>query len=208
MLHSSGVVVDQILIPFLLWVYIVFGATGVALGLGLVFGSARTLPLLRSLNRWTSLRSQLKPMEVPRDIDRAVYRHRRWFGAVFAIGGAFVVAMLLTRVDFASLATALGGDTRPGLVALIVESLRWFLIIGGVLAIIIGAMLLLSTDLVPALSNRVNRWYSPRKLGKGGDRMYFTLDEWTEAYPRTAGTLLTFGSLIVLTAALIVWLRN
>jgi hypothetical protein len=137
-----------------------------------------------------------------------VYRHRRWFGAAFALAGAFVVFMLLARIDFAMLTVALSDDARPVVVETIIEAVRWFLIAGGVLAIVVGVMLVASIDVVSVLGTRLNRWYSPRKLVKRADRMYFTLDNWAAVHPRTTGSLLVFGSAIVLVTATIVWVAN
>jgi hypothetical protein len=87
MLHTGDVLVDQLLIPFVLWIFIVAAIVGIALGVGLIISSAGTLRFLGTMNRWVSLRSNLKPMEIPRDIGKAVYGHGRWFGGAFALGG-------------------------------------------------------------------------------------------------------------------------
>ena len=64
----------------MLWIFIAAAIVGVALGVGLIVNGARTLRFLGAMNRWVSLRSKLKPMEIPRDIGKAVYGHGRWFG--------------------------------------------------------------------------------------------------------------------------------
>ena len=206
MLHSGNYLVDQLLIPFVLLFFIVAGIVGIALGVCLIAGSARTLRFLGTTNRWVSLRNALKPMEEPHDIDKAVYGHRRWFGAAFAVGGAFAIFMLLARVEVAAVVSALGRNATPVIAAWIVESLRWILVGGGALAVVIGVMLVFSTGALRALEARVNRWYSPRQLGKGADTMHLTLDTWVETFPRTAGWMLALGASIVLIASMIVWL--
>lgn len=206
MLNSSHDLIYQILISFVLWVFIVTGFTGITLGIGLNFSSARTLRFLKTMNRWISMRNSLKPLEKSHDIDKVIYRHRRWFGAVFAISGAYTVLMLLFEVEFPYVVAALSKNTTPVIVELLVECLRWFLVLGGVLAVVIGILMLVSTYALPPFEARINRWYSLRKLGKGADEMHMTLDELAAAFPRTAGLLLAFGSAIVLIAAMIVWL--
>jgi hypothetical protein len=206
MLHSGNYLVDQLLIPFVLWIFIVAGIVGIALGVCLIIGSARTLRFLGIMNRWVSLRKSLKPMEEPHDIGKAVYGHRRWFGAAFAVGGAFAIFTLLAKVEVAAAVSTLGMNATPVIVTWIVESLRWILVAGGALAVVIGVMLVLSADALRALEARVNRWYSPRQLGKGADTMHLTLDRWVETFPRTAGWMLALGAAIVLIASMIVWL--
>jgi len=206
MLHTGNYLADQLLIPFVLWFFIVASLVGIALGVCLVADGARTLRLLGTMNRWISLRSSLKPMELPHDIGKAVYGHRRWFGIAFAVGGGFSIFMLLAYVEAAAVVSALDGDARPVAVSWIVESLRWILVAGGALAVVIGLMLAFSADALRALEARTNRWFSSRQFVKGADTMYLTLDQWVETHSRTAGWMIAAGSAIVLIASIIVWL--
>jgi uncharacterized protein HemY len=208
MLHTGDVLVDQLLIPFVLWVFIVVSLVGVALGVGLIFASHRTLRFLSTMNRWVSLRSSLKSMEMPHDIGKAVYGHGRWFGAGFVVAGAFAAFVLLARIEVAAVVPALGSNAPPVILDWIVESLRWILIAGGALAVIVGLMLVFSTDAVRALEARMNRWTSTRQLGKGADTMHLALDRWVGTYPRAAGGMLALGAAIVLIASMMVWLRG
>jgi hypothetical protein len=208
MLHFGDVLVDSILIPFLLAVFNFFGVVGIVLGLGLLFRTPQTLGFLHTLNRWTSVRTTLKPMEEPREFDWVVYRHRHVFGAVFAAAGIFVIFMLLAKMQFASLYMALSDNARSGVIEAIVDAVRWFLVAGGLLAVAVGISLIASSKLVPAMGARLNKWYSPRRLNKGEDKMYMTLDDWAAAHPRTMGGLLIAGSAIALVTATIVWIGN
>lgn len=208
MLDVSSNLVSEILLSSILSIFIVTGFVGVALGIGLNISSARTLRFLKMFNHWTSARKSLKPVEIPRDIDKAIYRQRRWFGAAFAVGGAFTVFMVLFEVEFPYVVAALSKNTTPVIVEVLVESLKWFLILGGVLSVVVGMMMLVSTCTLPALEARFNRWYSTRKFAKGASEIRMTLDNWVEAFPRAAGVLLAIGSAIVLIAAMIVWLGD
>lgn len=208
MLQTGDALVDQILLPFVLWIFIVAGFAGVVLGTGLIVRGAQTLRALGAMNRWVSVRNGLKPMEAPHDIGNAVYGHRRWFGVAFVIGGAFTIFMLLVQVDVTRVVAALSGNTRPVIVEWVVESFRWLMVIGGVAAVVTGAMLVASPDALRTLETRVNRWYSSRALGKGADTMHLTLDRWVEAHPRTAGSLLAASATIVLIGSTVVWMGS
>ncbi len=76
------------------------------------------------------------------------------------------------------------------------------------LATIIGIMMFMPTYALPAFESHFNRWYSSEKLGESADKMHFALDNWAEAFPRTVGLLIAFGSAAVLTAALIAWMGD
>ena len=208
MFDGSYPLINQILISFVLLIFLVASVAGIALGIGLNFTTARTLDFLRSMNRWVSVRDNIQAMEQTHDIDKAVYRHRRWIGAIFAICGGYTVFMLLFAIDFSFVITALSKNTKPIIVELVVDSLRWLLVVGGAFAFIIGAMMLASTSAMPAVDARANRWYSPGKLGESVDKMHLTLDDWVEAFPRFIGLLIGIGSAIVLIAAIIVWMAK
>lgn len=206
MLHTGNNLIDQLLIPFFLWIFVLAGIAGIALGLGLILRSTQTLRFLRNMNRWVSLRSSLKPMETPRDIGKTVYGQRRTIGSIFAISGAYIIYMLGFKIKFASVIVALSDDMSPVISHLLIESLRWFLVTGGALAILVGVMLIVSTDAMRALEDRVNQWHSTRQLGKGSDTMHLTLDHWAETFPRVTGLIISLGSAMVLIAWFIVWL--
>jgi hypothetical protein len=204
--HSGNDVIDQLLIPAVLWLFVLVAVAGIAVGIGLLVRGADTLRFLRGLNRWTSFRNQLKPLEEMHDISKTVYGRRRWIGGALIAGGAYVVFMLAVQIQFASVIAILSRDRSPVVVELLVESLRWFLVAGGVAAMVFGAMLAFSSESFRRLEARVNTWYSPRQLGKGADEMHLTLDQWAEAFPRTAGAMLIAGSIMLLLAWLAVGL--
>jgi hypothetical protein len=207
-LQNSYQVINQILISFGLGIFIVTAFAGIALGIGLNVGSARMFGFMKAMNRWVSLRDTMKPMEKPHDIDKAIYRHRRLFGAAFAICGAYTVYMLLFSIDFTYVVAALSKNSTPVIVELLINNMKWLLVLGGVLAVVIGIMMFSSTYALPAFEASFNRWYSSEKLGESVDKMHFPLDNWAEAFPRTVGLLIAFGSAAVLTAAMIAWLGN
>lgn len=206
MFDGDNQLLNQILVSFILSIFIVTGLVGVALGVGLNVSRIRTLSFLKTMNRWFSVRTSLKTLAVPHDIDKAIYRKQRWFGVAFAIGGAFTIFMMLFEGKFPYVVAALSKTATPLIVQLLVESLRWLLLMGGVLASVIGFMMLASSSALPALEARLNHWISSRKLGKSMDEMHMTLDNLIETFPRTSGALLALGSAMILIAAMIVWL--
>ncbi len=124
MLQDSYHVINQILITFGLAVFVVTAFAGIALGIGLNVGSTRMLGFLKGMNRWISLRDRIKPMEKPRDIDKAIYRHRRLFGTAFAICGMYTVYMLLFSIDFTYVISALSKNNTPVIVELLINNMK------------------------------------------------------------------------------------
>ena len=198
----------EILITAGFWVCILGACVGIALGLGLNISSARTLRFLKATNRWVSLRKRLEPLEKPRDIDTEILKRRQLSATVFIIGGAYTVFMLLFVVEFPYVVLALSENANPIIVEILVESLKWILVLSGVLAMVVGVAMLVSDNALPALRAKLDHWYSTEKVSKAVSEMHMTLDNLTEAYPRASGLVLLLSSAFALTTAVIVWVIN
>jgi len=183
-----------------LTVFFLFGGlVGIAVGVGLILKSERTLRLFGILNRWVSLRRASRPLEISRDTTQAVQRNRRWLAAVFIAGGAFTVFILATKFE-ANAARQMFNlmALRPPVGVWIVESGRWILIVGNLIAVVAGILLAFFPSTVAALEARGSRWFSERRILKGSDNQNLTLDRWVAAYPRPAGVIITAGALLMM----------
>ena len=179
--------------------FLVGGFAVLAVGVGLIVSSARTLRFFVAMNRWVSTRRAFKPIEVPRDTGKVVQEHRRWLAMAFVAGGAFALYGVATAFDARAVSFVFGLDARPSSVASwLVESFRWVLIVGNLAAIVIGIMLAFFPDALAALEARGGRWYSDRQLVKGADAMNLSLDNWVAASPRAAGGIMTLAGLFLM----------
>ncbi len=68
----------QLLVQFLLVLFLVVAVSGLAVGVGLITSSLRIVGYFHMLNRWVSTRHVLRPVEVPVDTERVTHRHHRW----------------------------------------------------------------------------------------------------------------------------------
>ncbi|MBC8006809.1 MAG: hypothetical protein H7X76_02040 [Prolixibacteraceae bacterium] len=200
----NNYVFDEILVPVVFLFLLVSGVFGVGLGIGLIVFRNRVFRLLGPMNRWVSVRKGFKPMEVPRDIEPFVHKYRRWFGALFIIGGAFSIIMLSAKVDVAAVTSVFGLKRFSFIGPWIIQSLATLLIIGSLLAIATGIVLGFFPRALAALESRTNRWVSSRQVGKGADAMHLPLDRWFESSPRTAGGILAVAALTLSAISVIV----
>lgn len=185
----------------------VFGAIGVAVGAGLVVSSQKTFLLFRAVNRWISTRHALKPVELPRDTDRIAHKYRKWIGIAFVVVGAISVFGLVARFDPSAVSVALAKSTGRPLVAWIAESVRWFLAIGSVFAVVVGGMLVLYPDAESTLERFANRWISSRRIFRGADEMHMTLDRLVEAHPAPFGWIVGCTSAAAVIYGLVMLVR-
>lgn len=181
--------------------FLVSGLALLAVGISLIVNSACTLRFFGSMNRWVSMRRVSKPLEIPRDTRQKVQQYRYWFAAIFVAGGTFAIFNLLTQFDAAAITFVLGlSFLKPSFSGWLIDSVRWLLILGNVLAIVAGILLAFSPATVVKLEARGSHWYSERQITKGADQLNLKLDAWVEAHPRPAGWGIVFFALALIGA--------
>ena len=188
-------VMDRLIVPALIIFLFIGSVAGIALGCGLLLRAAGTLKFLRGMNRWVSTRRAIKPLEIPRE----AMQPSKWLGLFLVAGGAFACYFLLARLEIPR--SALTVASPKFLAALALETTRWLLAVGSVLAIVMGALVLFSPRGLNALELRMNRWHSTRRLlPANSDEMRVPLDLLVETYPYRSGWIIALSSLLVAAA--------
>lgn len=185
-------------IQSLVVLFFVGGLVGFAVGASLFFNSQRTLRFFDALNRWVSMRGAAKPLEIPRNTTQVVQKYRQLLAIFFIAGAAFSIFILATKFNASAAITGLNLNTlRAPVAGWIVDSARWILIVGNLVAIAVGIMLGFFPAAISALEASGSHWYSERKIIKGADTMNLTLDKWVAAFPRTTGAIFMLTTLIL-----------
>jgi hypothetical protein len=193
---SNNYFVAHVVVPSALVFVLIIGVVGIFLGLGLISRNQSLLRLLDRLNHWTSIRRSLKPLEIPRDVERGARRHPRGIGVAVLIGAAFSLYFLLLRVSGSDLTALLTTSGSKAAVLWFANALRWALVAANAIALLVGVTLAFFPHLMGPLAARANRWISSRRLAMKADEMDLTLDLVVRAYPRIAGTLIALGALV------------
>ncbi len=89
---------------------------------------------------------------------------------------------------------------RPAFAGWLVDSFRWLLVAGNLIAITVGIMLAFFPDALSKLEARGSGWVSERQAVRGADAMHNTLDTWVAAHPRAAGAIIGFFALALIGA--------
>ena len=197
----------QLFIQFSMVSFLVVAVAGLGAGAGLIISSQKTVEFLHALNRWVSTRHVLKSVEVPRDADRAAHRYQRWLAAGFVLGGLVSVFGLAAGLDASAVSAAFAQRAFVPVVAIAVESAKWFLIAGSAFGIVVGAMLIFYPNAESTLERYANRWVSSRQVVRSWDDMHMTLDRLVEAHPRPAGWIIVSTSAAAVIFGLIVLTR-
>lgn len=206
---SDSALLWQVLYQFFVWVALVFAVVGVAVGIALIVASARTLRFFRFMNRWISTRGALRPMEIPRGTEQFSHRNRRWIGAGMMAGGAFAMYGLIAGVDAGAFAALFAKAERAVLLAIVTETLQWFLFAGSVAGVLVGLLLCFYPDRLESVEKVANRWFSMRRALRGSDEPNLTLDRLVEAHPGLSGGILACTALGATAYALsLLWARS
>lgn len=190
---------DQFLIPFFIRFFFITGLAGLAFGVGLMLVPQRMHHVHETMNRWVSLRHGMKWLEVPRDVDAALHRvFRRALLPILALV-LYSMFVLSTQVQAGMAAAALGVDRAvdASVAHILLETLRWFLVVGGAFVVGLAIVLWFFPQALPAIELRANRWLSTRNWLQGVDVMHMGIDTWLRRHPRATGLVVATGALVV-----------
>lgn len=192
---SGGPILTQLLFSTLVAFLFAGSLLGLALGIGLVLRASATLPFIHLMNHWVSTRQVLTRFDLPLQV-APLASGARWFGAVLIALGAFAAAILLAKLDPGAVAGLFKVDARTSLLGILLDAIRWLLVVGSLAAIVTGVMLLFFPQAWRRVEARANRWYSTRELEVAGDALRPSLDRIVEAFPRASGLLILVASAI------------
>jgi len=198
---SKNSCVERIVVPTVLLCLLAGSLAGIVFGFALALRSGPTLQFIARMNRWVSTEAALRPLEVPRQFDPAPDSpYRRLLGGLFVGGGALTIYFLLTRLQIARLV-----DAKRALgLAIVLDATMAIFIVGGAFALLVGALMLFWPQRLTSLEERLNRWYSSRRLVAAQERMLTPLEPHVEAHPRAAGWIIAIASLAI--ALAMAWL--
>ncbi|MDH3513349.1 MAG: hypothetical protein OEM83_00575 [Gammaproteobacteria bacterium] len=201
--------------PDSLWYYLVVfliygNIFALVLGVLMLAVPGSLSALFKFSNRWISTRQLTKPLEKPRSTERAMLRYPRVLGAILLASAALILVKGtifitdLSVADGAGLLARLYGDT--GISAGVWESL-WicliaFIVLGVVMAIVVGLMSLFQLGQLKHWAEAANRWVSSRRATKPLDTPHYHLDRMIMARPRLWGGLI---SALAVFSILVLW---
>ena len=201
--------VQHLLLPSVVIFLFLGSVFALLVGAALVLRGEATLRLLGKLNRWVSTQEAFKTVDQQHDIEYTMHRQRRLLGAVFLSLAALSFIVLVWKFDVALLASVFARRFPAIAVELAVVSLKWILVAGNMLGIVVGAALILFPEALAKVEARTNRWYSTRTEVDDAALMHLTLDKWTEAHARAAGFIvIVLAVFVVLNLGIVLFGRH
>jgi hypothetical protein len=181
-----------------LWVALLGGVTGLLMGIALLFRSSLVFRISERMNVWISSRQAMRPLERPIDIERAVYRWHRIIGVALLVGALFTLYVAALRFQGPELGVVFAKFVRIEIARWLGQSLRIFLIVANLAALLIAAIIILRPSALKPLEVWANRQYSARQATREWEIPRNLIDPIVQANPRLTGAILAVASLCVL----------
>ena len=161
-------------------------------------------------NRWISTRAMTKPLATPHQTDRTLLRYPRILGAILLVSAALI--LIKGTIFISAVSIPEGGRLIARLYSGVAFSsgvweLIWIgtiivILLGAVLALVVGLMALFQLGTLRGWAETVNRWVSMRQASKPLETPHYPLDNLVRTQPRLWGGLIT---LLALFSAIVLW---
>ncbi len=200
-------ITDTLLLRSLVLFLMVGSVAGLLTGTALILRPHWLMRLGKITNRWVSTRQIDKAFERPINLDQWFYRYSRVSGTLTLAGAIFIIYFFTTSFDkLGTLAGLFKNNIVPSsLMAGLLDGLVLIILVGSVLALIVGLFLLFRPSLLRGFEHKVNQTASLRRALKPLEIPRSNVDEYVFRHVQGVGVLLVLGSLYTL-VGLAAWL--
>ena len=186
-------VVQDILMRFILILLCVGSVAGILLGIGMLLKPERLVHWNQYLSRWISADKVNEELNRPRWVERYFYRHHRLVGTLLLIGAIFILYTFLFNYNLRRISAVMPYGNWG-----LWDALIGMLLIGGVLAALVGVIVLTRPSLLREIEKSSNRWIATGRMVKLFDDMHHSFDQRLLRHRKTAGVVMMVGGLYIL----------
>ena len=179
--------------------FILGGLLALVVGFLLVFKPEMVAKLSKSGNKWYSGRKTTKPLDVIHDTDSFYFENHLVIGSVMVILSLIGLYLTATRIPTADQVMAAMGSQEMGIgFGILLESLKWFLLVTITLGIPMWLSLAFKPEWVRRINGKLNKWISTRMLLLPLERMNSGFDVFVLHYHRFFGVVFMLGAAFIL----------
>ena len=193
-------ITETLLLRSLVFFLMVGSVAGLLAGAALILRPHWLIRLSKISNRWVSTRQIDKVLERPIHLDQWFYRYSRVSGALMLAGAIFLIYFFTTSLDkLNSLAGIFrNANIPPALMDGLLDGLVLIILVGSVLALIVGLFLLFRPSLLRGFEHKANQTASLRRALKPLEIPRSNVDEYVFRHGLWIGVLLVLGSVYTL----------
>lgn len=186
-------IIQDILLRFFLILLCIGSVASVLLGAGMLLKPERIVFWNQYFSRWVSADEVTEQLDRPRWIERYFYRHHRLVGALLLIGAVFILYTFLLNYNVRRISAVMTSGSWG-----LWDALVAMLLIGSVLAALVGIIVLTRPSLLREIEKSSNRWIATEGMVKLFDGMHYSVDQQLLRHRKTAGVLMILGGLYIL----------
>ncbi len=179
--------------------FIVGGFVALIIGILLFVKPDLIAQMSKSGNKWYSGRKSTKPLDIIRETDSFYFSHHVIIGTTMVILSIIGLYLVLTRIPTSDQIMAFSDDQAAGVtIGILLESLKWFLLVTIILGIPMWITLAVKPELVRNINGKMNKWVSTRMLLLPLEKMNNGFDVFVLHYNRFFGALFILGAVFIL----------
>lgn len=188
-----------ILIDAILTLVTITAVVGILIGLWLLIHPQSFAKFEALLSQTYSLRRQLRPLEISRNLDRHIYRHHKAVGLLIILASTYTLYRLLFDILPEPPIDSPSIKVSTAIIDWLLSSLDFFLLIGNLFTVIIGFIVFSRPSLLKDFEYRANRWLSVRQKTRWMDSDIDFPDRLAQTKPRLMGVSLLILCIYFLT---------
>src|SRR3990172_2545496 len=185
--------IKDILVRFFVAILCGCSVFGFLVGVGLLLKPERIVLLNQYFSRWFSAEKMTEQLDRPRSAERFLYRHHRLVGGALFIGAIFVLYTFLFSYNMRRISAAAASGYW-----VLLDALMAILLVGSVLAALVGIIVATRPSLLREIEKSANRWIATEGIVQLFNSMRYSPDRHILRRGKIAGVFIIAGSLYIL----------
>jgi hypothetical protein len=185
--------IKDILLRFLVALLCGGSVLGFLVGVGLLLKPERIVLLNQYLSRWFSSDKMSEQFDRPHWTERYFYRHHRLVGGALFVGSMFILYVFLFSYNLRRISAA---TTSGYWMAL--DALAAILLVGTVLAALVGIVVAVRPSLLREIEKSTNRWVATDGIVQFFNNVLYTPDQQVLRSRKIMGLVIIAGTLYIL----------
>ena len=180
-------------------VFVVGGFIALFMGFLLIFKPDLVANLSRFGNKWYSARKSTKPLDIMRDTDSFYFNNNQLIGSTMLVISILALYLIYSRIPDTDEYLAAAGNTSANLgVGILLESLRWILLILITIGLPMWGLLTFNPEKLKKLNTYLDKWISTRLLLLPLEQMNDSFDVFVLQNHRIFGAFFVIGAGFIL----------
>lgn len=150
-------------------------------------------------NKWYSASKWTKPLDVIRETDSFYFKNHRAAGITMMVVSVLGLFLIINRMPDTNEVIASTSSAEIGMsLGILLESLKWFLIVTIILGFPMWALLAFSPEKLKSVNKKLNTWVSAGLFMLPLEKMNHGFDEFVLHYHRVFGAIFVLGAVFIL----------